>query len=701
MNQEQKSEPYLDKIRNIGIAAHIDAGKTTTTERILYYSGKIHRMGEVDEGSATMDWMEQEKERGITITAAATTVYWSKEPAGERYRINIVDTPGHVDFTIEVERSLKVLDGTIIVFCGVGGVEPQSETVWHQADKYHVPRIAFVNKLDRIGSDFFRIVRMMEEKFKQKPVPIQLPLGSEDDFKGVIDVIEEKAYVWLDETLGVERKQIPVPDEKKGLLKEYRERLIEVVSDFDEELLRKYLAGEAITVDDIRRALRKGTLAIKLVPVLCGSALKNKGIQKLLDAVIDYLPSPLDVLPAIGIHPKTKSEEKRLADPRLPFSGLIFKIANDPHRGLLSYLRVYSGKIRQGDSVLVIPPMERVRIQKILLLHANRKEEVEKLSAGEIGAVVGLKDVKTGYTLANIAHPIAFEPMEFPEPVVFVAVEPKSKADEPKLNQSLGLLAIEDPTFKVKTDPETSERIISGMGELHLDILIDRLKREFGVSCRVGKPQVSYRETITAEASAEGRFIRQTGGKGHYGVVKLKLQPIAKGIEIYNEIKEGTIPKDFIPGIRQGIEENIEAGVLSGYQIVNIRVHIIDGAFHEVDSSDIDFRMAASIAFRKGFMKAAPTLMEPIMDLEVVTPEDYLGNVIGDITARNGKVTRMETVKGHRIIKALVPLAATFGYTTTLRSLTQGRASSSMQFSHYEKMSEEERQKIFPSIPSP
>jgi elongation factor G len=700
MNQEPKTESYLEKIRNIGIAAHIDAGKTTTTERILYYSGKIHRMGEVDEGSATMDWMEQEKERGITITAAATTVYWSKEPPAEPYRINIVDTPGHVDFTIEVERSLKVLDGAIVVFCGVGGVEPQSETVWHQADKYHVPRIAFVNKLDRVGSDFFRVVRMMEEKFTQKPVPIQLPLGSEDDFKGVVDLINEKGYIWNDETLGAEFKQIEIPNEMKNLVKEYRDKLIESISDYDEELLKKYLAGETITETDIKRALRKGTLAIKLVPVLCGTALKNKGIQKLLDAVIDYLPSPLEARPAAGIHPKHKSEEKRPADPKLPLSGLIFKIATDPHRGLLSYVRIYSGKVRQGDTVLIVPLMEKVRIQKILLLHSNRKEEIEMLLAGEIGAITGLKEVKTGYTISSIAHPIAFEPMEFPEPVVFIAVEPKSKADEPKLAQSLDLLAIEDPTFKVKTDPETNQVIISGMGELHLDILIDRLKREFGVSCRVSKPQVSYRETITTEATAEGRFVRQTGGRGHYGVVMLKLKPIAKGNEIINEIKEGTIPKEFTPSIRQGIEENFESGVLAGYRIINLRVHIMDGSFHEVDSSEIDFKVAASIAFRDAFTKAAPALMEPIMDLEVVTPDDYLGSVIADINARNGKVTHLEAVKGHHIIKALVPLAATFGYTTALRSLTQGRASSSMQFSHYKKLSEEERAKIFPSIPS-
>ena len=711
MNQEAKTESYLEKIRNIGIAAHIDAGKTTTTERILFYSGKIHRMGEVDEGSATMDWMEQEKERGITITAAATTVFWSKEPPGvtqsvqqaergEPYRINIVDTPGHVDFTMEVERSLKVLDGAIVIFCGVGGVEPQSETVWHQADKYHVPRIAFINKLDRVGSDFFRVVRMMEEKFTQKSVPIQLPLGSEDEFKGVIDLIDEKGYVWIDETLGAEFKQIEIPIEMKSLVKEYRDKLIESISDYDEELLKKYLAGETITEIDIKRALRKGTLAVKLVPVLCGSAFKNKGIQKLLDAVIDFLPSPLEVHPAIGIHPKHKTEEKRVADPKQPFAGLIFKITNDPHRGLLSFLRVYSGKVNQGDTVIVVPSMNKVRIQKLLLLHANRKEEVKTLSAGEIGAITGLKDIKTGYTLANIAHPIAFEPIEFPEPVVFIAVEPKSKADEPKLNESLQILAIEDPSFKVKFDSETGEIIISGMGELHLEILIDRLKREFGVSCRVGRPQVAYRETITAEATAEGRFVRQSGGKGHFGVVELKLQPIAKGIEIYNEIKEGTIPKEFIPSIKQGIEENLEAGILSGYTIIDIRVHIIDGAFHEVDSSEMDFRVAASIAFREAFMKASPALMQPIMDLEVVTPDDYMGSVIADINARNGKVTHLEAVKGHRIIKALVPLAATFGYTTALRSLTQGRATSSMQFSHYEKLSEEERTKTFPSIPT-
>ncbi len=699
MPEKPKAEKYLEKIRNIGIAAHIDAGKTTTTERILFYTGKIHRMGEVDEGSATMDWMEQEKERGITITAAATTVYWSRG-AEEPYRINIVDTPGHVDFTIEVERSLKVLDGAIVVFCGVGGVEPQSETVWHQADKYQVPRLAFVNKLDRVGSDFFRAVRMMEEKFLQKPVPIQIPLGSEDDFRGIIDLIEEKGYIWIDETLGVEFRPVPIPEELKTLANEYREKLIEAAADFDEELLNKYLTGDIILAEDIRRGLRKGTLAMKLVPVLCGSALKNKGIQKLLDAVIDYLPAPTEVRPAIGFHPKNKSEEKRYADPKGPFSALIFKIANDPHRGLLSYIRVYSGKIRQGDTVLVVPLMEKVRIQKLLLLHANRKEEIELLSAGEIGAVTGLKEVKTGYTLSSITNPIAFEPMEFPEPVVYIAVEPKTKADESKFFQSLDILAIEDPTFKIKIDPETNQTIISGMGELHLDILIDRLKREFGIPCRVGKPQVSYRETITNEAVAEGRFIRQTGGKGHFAIVTLKLQPIAKGVEVYNEIDEGVIPKEFIPAIQQGIEENINAGVLAGYPIINIRVHILNGEFHEVDSSEMDFRIAASIAFRDAFMKAEPTLMEPIMDLEVVTPEEYLGAVIADINARRGKVLRLETVKGHRIIYGQVPLAMTFGYATALRSLTQGRASSSLQFSHYEKLPEEEKVKIFPSLPT-
>jgi elongation factor G len=683
---------YLEKIRNIGIAAHIDAGKTTTTERILYYTGKIYRIGEVDEGSATMDWMDQEKERGITITAAATTTFW------RGYRINIIDTPGHVDFTMEVERSLKVLDGVVIVFCGVGGVEPQSETVWHQADKYHVPRIAFVNKMDRVGADFFRVIKMMHEKFPITALPIQLPLGDEDDFKGVIDIIEEKAYVWNEETLGAEFETIAIPEKDKKLVKEYHEKMIDTLSHYDEKILEKYMAGEPITRDDIIKAIHKATVQLKVVPVLCGTAFKNKGIQKLLDAIVDFLPSPTEVPPIKGINPKTNQEETRASDPRLPFSALVFKIANDPHQGFLSYVRVYSGKVEKGNTVLVVPAMEKVRVMKLLLMHANQKEEADKLQAGEIGVVVGLKDIKTGNTLTNLIHPIAFEPMEFPDPVVFLAVEPKTKADEAKLSGALRALSIEDPTFRVRQNQETGETIISGMGELHLDIIVDRLKREFGVESHIGKPQVSYREAITKEMTAEGRFIRQSGGRGQYGVVTLKLQPISSGINIVNEIREGRVPKEFYPAIEQGIKESIETGVLGGYPINNILVEIVDGSFHEVDSSELAFKIAATIAFRDAFLKAEPTFLEPIMDLEVVTPDAYVGNIIADLSARRGRTVDMETIKGYKIIHGLVPLVETFGYASAIRSLTQGRVSHSMQFSRYEIVPEEMKPKLFPYL---
>jgi len=683
---------YLEKIRNIGIAAHIDAGKTTTTERILYYTGKIHRIGEVDEGSTTMDWMAQERERGITITAAATTCYWRD------FRINIIDTPGHVDFTMEVERSLKVLDGVVVIFCGVGGVEPQSETVWHQADKYHVPRIAFVNKLDRTGSDFYRVLKMMQEKFILVPLPIQLPIGTEDEFKGVVDLIEEKSYIWRDETLGAEYDVLDVPEIARKQVKEYREKMIDTLSHYDEKILEKYFTGKTITKEDLIRAIRKATLSFKIVPVLCGSAFKNKGVQKLLDAIVDFLPSPPEVPAIKGTNPKTNQEETRTTDPKSPFAALIFKIANDPHQGFLSYIRVYSGKVEKGSTVLVVPTMEKVRASKLLLMHANQKEEVEKLSAGEIGVVIGLKNVKTGFTLTNFLHPIAFEPMEFPEPVVFLAVEPKTKADEAKLNNALNALQIEDPTFKVRTNQETGEMIISGMGELHLDIIVDRLKREYGVESHIGKPQVSYRETITKEMTAEGRFIRQSGGHGQYGVVTLKIQPATSGIYIVNNIKEGRIPKEFYPGIEQGIKESIETGVLAGYPITNIEVEIIDGSYHEVDSSELAFKIAASIAFRDAFAKAEPTFLEPIMDLEVVTPDAYVGNIIADLNARRGRVANLESIKGHKIIHGLVPLVETFGYASAIRSLTQGRVSHSMQFAHYKRVPEELKSKLFPYL---
>jgi len=680
----------LRLIRNIGIAAHIDAGKTTTTERILYYTGKIHRMGEIDEGTTHMDWMIQERERGITITAAATSVSWLN------HRINIIDTPGHVDFTIEVERSLKVLDGAIIVLCGVGGVEPQTETVWRQADRYRVPRIAFINKLDRLGADFYRVLKMMAEKFEQIPVPVQLPIGIEDQFSGVIDIINREACIWRSDDLGASYETLPVPPERQQEVEDYRHRLLDILTTYDENLLAKYLSGEDLTPADIKSAIRKGTLELKIVPVFCGAAFRNKGIQKLLDGIVDYLPSPLDIPPAKGINPKTNREETRPSDPQAPFSALIFKLTFDPQRGMLSYIRVYSGKVASGDVVMVIPEMKRSRILRLAVMHANRIEEVSSLAAGEIGAVIGLKESKTGQTLADLSHPIAFEPIKPPEPVVFLAIEPKTKADEDRLHAALTTMSLEDPTFKVRNDEETGQLILSGMGELHLEILLDRLNRDYRVEVHSGKPQVSYRETITTTATYESRFIRQTGGRGHFAVVKLTLEPSKEGNWIVNEIREGTIPKNFIPAIEQAIEESFESGVLAGYPIINTRVKIIDGAYHEVDSTDIDFKLAAAQAFREAFMLAEPTFLEPIMELEVVTPEQYLGNVLADINARGGKILHLEPVKGHQIITAEVPLARTFGYATTLRSLTQGRATHSIQFKRFSPVDEETRIKLYP-----
>jgi elongation factor G len=680
----------LTQIRNIGIAAHIDAGKTTTTERILYYSGRIHRMGDIDEGNTQMDWMAQERERGITITAAATTVSWLE------HRINIIDTPGHVDFTVEVERSLKVLDGAVIVLCCVGGVEPQTETVWRQADRYHVPRIAFINKLDRTGSDFYRVLKMMAEKFEQIPVAVQLPVGAEDEFKGVIDLVTEKAFVWHTDDLGATFEEVPIPEERLPEVADYRHRMIDVLTTFDEQLLEKYLAGSPIGEGDLKRALRKGTIALRIVPVFCGSAFKNKGIQKLLDGIVHYLPSPLDVPPARGANPKTGKEETRPSDAKAPFSALIFKLASDPQRGMLAYIRVYSGQVEQGEVVMCVPEMKRVRIPKLAIMHANRQQEVESLSAGEIGVVIGLKEPRTGQTLADLAHPIAFEAIKYPEPVVFLAIEPKTKADENRLHASLATLALEDPTFKVRTDDETGQLILSGMGELHLEILIDRLARDYRVAVHSGKPQVSYRETVTEAATAEGRFIRQSGGKGHYAVVKLMLEPSPEGNLVVDELKPGTLPREYAAAVKHAIEDSFESGVLAGYAVVNVKARILDGAWHEQDSSEVDFKVAAHTAFREAFMAADPTFLEPIMELEVVTPDPYLGNVLGDITARDGKVLHLEAVKGHQIIKAELPLVKTFGYATTLRSLSQGRASNSMQFSHFSAVDQPTRERLYP-----
>ncbi len=683
-------EKDLKSIRNIGIAAHIDAGKTTTTERILYYTGRIHRMGEIDEGTTQMDWMTQERERGITITAAATTVYWLN------HRINIIDTPGHVDFTIEVERSLKVLDGAVIVFCGVGGVEPQSETVWRQADRYQVPRIAFVNKLDRLGADFYRVVKMMAEKFQEIPVPVQLPIGVEDHFTGVIDLITEEAYIWHTEDLGATYEIQPIPEERLKEVAAARHKLLDILTTFDEALLEKYLAGDKITSLDIKSAIRKGTLELRIVPVFCGTALKNKGIQKLLDGIVDYLPSPLDIPPAKGFNPKTNQEEIRAVDPQAPFAALVFKLAFDPNRGMLSYIRIYSGKVKSGDVVMAVPKMKRVRIPRLAVVHANRVQEVAELTAGEIGVVIGLKDIQTGDTLADLAQPIAFEPIKPPEPVVFLAIEPKTKADDEKLHNALETMALEDPTFKVRTDEETGQLILSGMGELHLEILIDRLERDFRVGVHSGKPQVSYRETVTSSASAEGRFIRQTGGRGHYAVVKLALEPSREGNWVVNEIPPGLIPKEFIPPIEEAIGECFDGGVLAGYPIINTRVRIIEGNYHQVDSSDVDFKVAAAQAFREAFLSAQPTFLEPIMELEVVTPEQYLGSVLADINARGGRILHLQPVKGHQIVTAELPLVKTFGYATSLRSLTQGRATHSMQFKRFSPVDEETRIKLYP-----
>lgn len=680
----------LRLIRNIGIAAHIDAGKTTTTERILYYTGRIHRMGEIDEGTTQMDWMIQERERGITITAAATRVSWLD------HRINIIDTPGHVDFTIEVERSLKVLDGAIIVLCGVGGVEPQTETVWRQADRYYVPRIAFINKLDRLGADFYRVVKLMEEKFEQTPVPVQLPVGVEDRFNGVIDLVTKEMYIWHSENLGATYETLPVPAEMVKEMEHYRHRLLDTLTTFDENLLAQYITGEEITSRDIKSAIRRGTLELKITPVFCGAAFRNKGIQKLLDGIVDYLPSPLDIPPAKGINPKTNRQETRPADPAAPFSALIFKLSFDPQRGMLSYIRVYSGQVNTGDVVMLVPEMKPVRILRLAVMHANRVEEVNTLSAGEIGAVIGLKESKTGYTLADKTHPIAFEPIKPPEPVVFLAIEPKTKADEERLHTALATMSLEDPTFKVKTDEETGQLILSGMGELHLEILLDRLNRDYRVQVHSGKPQVSYRETVTTTATYEGRFIRQTGGRGHFAVVKLTLEPSKDGNWIVNEIREGAIPKHFIPAIEQAVEESFESGVLAGYPIVNTRVRLIDGAYHEVDSTEVDFKLATALAFREAFLLSQPTFLEPIMHLEVVTPEQYLGNVLADINARGGKILHLEGVKGHQIVTAEIPLSHTFGYATTLRSLTQGRASHSLQFKHFSPVDQETRVRLYP-----
>jgi elongation factor G len=668
----------LHNTRNIGIMAHIDAGKTTTTERILYYTGKTHKIGEVHEGAAVMDWMAQEQERGITITSAATTVSWRDT------QINIIDTPGHVDFTMEVERSLRVLDGAIALFCSVGGVEPQSETVWRQADKYGIPRIAFVNKMDRIGADFFRGLEMMIDRLGANPVALQVPIGRESDFRGIIDLIEMNAIIYLDE-LGTDWEITDIPEDHKELADEYRLKLIESIADHDDHLLEAYLEGEEITAEHMREVIRQATLDISITPVMCGSAFKNKGVQPLMDAIVDFLPSPLDVPPVIGVKPGGEEVTRQTADDA-PFSALAFKVAVDPYVGKLTYFRVYSGTLKAGSYVLNASKDKRERISRILQMHANHREDRDAIYAGELAAAVGLKSTGTGDTLCDQSKPVVLESMEFPEPVIMVAIEPKTKADEEKLGNSLQRLAEEDPTFRVYTDEETGQTIIQGMGELHLEIIVDRLTREFGVDANVGKPQVAYRETITQLVNkVEGKFVRQTGGRGQYGHVVIEMQPNepGAGYEFESRIQGGVVPRDYIPAVDDGIQEAMNTGVIAGYPMVDIKVALIDGSYHDVDSSDMAFKIAGSMAFKNAANKAKPALLEPMMAVEVVTPSDFMGDVMGDLNSRRGHIDGMEPRGNAQVINATVPLSTMFGYATDLRSTTQGRATYTMQFKHY------------------
>jgi elongation factor G len=671
----------LEKVRNIGIMAHIDAGKTTTTERILYYTGRTHKMGEVHEGAATMDWMAQEQERGITITSAATTAFWRD------FRVNIIDTPGHVDFTVEVERSLRVLDGAIAVFDGVAGVEPQSETVWRQADRYKVPRIAFINKMDRVGADFFASVQSMVDRLGARAVPVQLPIGQEDHFRGVVDLVEMRAITWGDD-LGMSMETGEIPPELAEQANEYHHQLIDAVADHDEELMQTYLEDEgSVTPEMLRRALRAATLDITITPVLLGSAFKNKGVQPLLDAVIEYLPSPLDVPPVHGLDPRTEHELSRRPALDEPFSALAFKVMSDPYVGKLTYIRVYSGQVKAGERVLNTTSGKTERMGRILQMHANHREEREDIGAGEIAAIVGLKQTTTGETLAIDTAPIVLESMTFPDPVISVAVEPKTKGDQDKLATALQRLAEEDPTFRVRSDEETGQTLIAGMGELHLEIIVDRLMREFTVDANVGRPQVAYRETADKRVDKiEGRFVRQTGGRGQFGHAVINLEPAepGEGYEFLDKIVGGRIPREFIPAVDLGIQEAMESGILAGYPVVDIRVELVDGSYHDVDSSEMAFKVAGSMAFKEAMKRAKPKLLEPVMAVEVVTPEDYLGDVMGDLNGRRGRIEHLEPRGNAQVIKARVPLAAMFGYATDLRSTTQGRATFTMQFERYE-----------------
>ncbi|KAB0668117.1 elongation factor G [Oryzomonas sagensis] len=670
----------LENYRNIGIMAHIDAGKTTTTERILYYTGVSHKIGEVHEGTATMDWMEQEQERGITITSAATTCAWKD------CHINIIDTPGHVDFTIEVERSLRVLDGAVAVFCSVGGVEPQSETVWRQADKYHVPRIAFINKMDRVGADFFRGVQMIKDRLKANPIPIQIPVGKEENFKGVIDLVTMKAIIWEEEALGAKFHEEEIPAELLEEAKEYREKMIEEISSHDDVLMEKYLGGAELTEAEIKDAIRSCTINIQICPVICGSSFKNKGVQNLLDAVVDYMPSPLDIPAIRGVDVDSGEEVERKAADGEPFSALGFKIMTDPFVGQLTFFRVYSGVVTAGSYIYNSTKGKKERLGRILKMHANKREEIKEVYAGDIAAAVGLKYTTTGDTLCNEDKQVILESIEFPEPVISIAIEPKTKADQEKLGVSLAKLASEDPSFRVKTDEETGQTIISGMGELHLEIIVDRLMREFKVEANVGKPQVAYRETITKKVKVQGKFVRQSGGRGQYGDVWLEIEPqeAGKGFEFVDAIKGGVVPREYIPAVGKGVLEATDNGVLAGFPVVDVKITLIDGSYHEVDSSEMAFKIAGSMGFKEGCAKAGPIILEPIMSVEVVVPEEYMGDVIGDLNSKRGRIMGMDSRAGAQVVTAMVPLASMFGYSTDLRSATQGRATYTMTFDHYE-----------------
>lgn len=677
----------IERYRNIGIMAHIDAGKTTTTERILFYTGVSHKIGEVHDGAAVMDWMEQEQERGITITSACTTCFWTgMDRSFPEHRINIIDTPGHVDFTIEVERSLRVLDGACAVFCAVGGVEPQSETVWRQANKYRVPRLAFVNKMDRQGANFLRVVDQIRSRLGANPVPIQLPIGAEENFKGVVDLVKMKAIYWDEETLGNRFEEQGIPADMLEQCREWREKMVEAAAEANEELMEKYLESGELTTEEIKRALRARTIAGETVPVLCGSAFKNKGVQALLDAVVEYLPSPVDIPSVKGVDEKGEQVERHASDDE-PFAALAFKIATDPFVGTLTFLRVYSGVLSSGDTVYNPIKHKRERIGRLVQLHANHRNEIKEVRAGDIAAAIGLKDVTTGDTLCDPQAIITLEKMEFPEPVISVAVEPKTKADQEKMGIALQKLAQEDPSFRVHTDPESGQTIISGMGELHLEIIVDRMKREFNVEANVGAPQVAYRETIRKSIEQEGKFIRQSGGRGQYGHVWLRLEPKERGsgYEFVNAIVGGVVPKEYVPAVDKGIQEALDSGVLAGYPVVDVKVTLFDGSYHEVDSSEMAFKIAASMAFKEGARKAEPVLLEPIMKVEVVTPEEYMGDVVGDINRRRGMVHGMDDTPSGKVIRCEVPLSEMFGYATDLRSLTQGRATYTMQFEKYQE----------------